>query len=136
MEGQDADGATMEGEGFEVRSAGWSTAVQTSEQAAAAVLRTEAFAADRGHRVHSIGVTWSDDADTEASLLLKSLSDSGFDNIVPVRLSEATDALARGIAEVTGYRPPPSASSNLNSSSRWSFRTTKVRCRPRSITPS
>ena len=103
VEGQDADGTTLEGEGFEVRSHGWSGAVQTSEQAAAAVLRTEAFAADRGHRVHSIGVTWSDDADAEASLLLKSLSDSGFDNIVPVRLSEATDALARGIAEVTGY---------------------------------
>ncbi len=103
MEGQDADGATLDGEGFEVRSRGWSSVLQTSEQAAAAVLRTEAIAADRGHRVHSIGVTWSDDADTEASLLLKSLSDSGFDNVVRVRLSEATDALARGIAEVTGY---------------------------------
>lgn len=103
VEGQDADGASMDGEGFEVRSRGWSSALQTSEQAAAAVLRTEAIAADRGHRVHSIGVTWSDDADAEASLLLKSLSDSGFDNIVRVRLSEATDALARGIAEVTGY---------------------------------
>ncbi|WP_137149166.1 hypothetical protein [Mycolicibacterium sp. CR10] len=103
VEGQDADGATMDGEGFEVRSHGSSSARHTSEQAAAAVLRTEAIAAERGHRVHSIGVTWSDDADTEASLLLKSLSDSGFDNIVPIRLSEATDALARGIAEVTGY---------------------------------
>lgn len=100
VEGQDADGTTMKGSGFEISDQG---AVQTSEQAAAAVLRTEAIAARRGHRVHSIGVTWSDDADTEASLLLKSLSDSGFDNIVPVRLSEATDALARGIAEMTGY---------------------------------
>lgn len=103
VEGQDGDGATMDGEGFEVRTRGSSSALHTSEQAAAAVLRTEAVAARRGHRVHSIGVTWSDDADTEASLLLKSLSDSGFDNIVPIRLSEATDALARGIAEVTGY---------------------------------
>jgi len=34
---------------------------------------------------------------------LKSLSDSGFDNVVPVRLPDATDALARGIAEVIGY---------------------------------
>src|SRR5262249_26069792 len=56
------------------------------------------------HRLHSIGVTWSDDANTEASLLLKSLSNSGFDNVVPVRLPEATEALARGIAEVVGYR--------------------------------
>ncbi|MGZ8802099.1 MAG: DUF7159 family protein [Mycobacterium sp.] len=103
VEGQDADGATMDGDGFEVSARGSSSALQTSEQATAAVLRTEAIAASQGHRVHSIGVTWSDDAGTEASLLLKSLSDSGFDNIVPVRLSEATDALARGIAEVTGY---------------------------------
>ena len=100
--GQDGDGITLDGDGFEVRRP--STAVQTSERAAAAVRRTEAFAADHGRRVHSIGVTWSDDADTEASLLLKSLSDSGFDNIVPVRLSEATDALARQIAQILGYQ--------------------------------
>jgi len=47
-------------------------------------------------------VTWSEDANTEASLL-KSLTDSGFDNVVPVRLPEATEALARGIAEVIGH---------------------------------
>ncbi|MCW2563126.1 MAG: hypothetical protein JWQ31_1686 [Mycobacterium sp.] len=104
VEGQDADGATMDRDAFEVRSRGRATALQTSEQAAAAVLRSEAIAATHGHRLHSIGVTWSDDADAEASLLLKSLSDSGFDNVVPVRLPDATDALARGIAEVIGYR--------------------------------
>ena len=101
VQGQDGEGATA---GFEVDARGSWSALETSEQAAAAVLRTEALAAGRGHRVHSIGVTWSDEADKEASLLLKSLSDSGFDNIVPVRLSEATDALARGIAQVAGYR--------------------------------
>ncbi len=103
VEGQDADGPTMDRDAFEVGSRGRSSALQTSEQAAAAVLRSEAIAATRGHRLHSIGVTWSDDADAEASLLLKSLTDSGFDNVVPVRLPEATEALARGIAEVIGY---------------------------------
>ena len=104
VQGQDADGATMDGAEFEVDAMALSGALQTSEQAAAAVLRTEAIAAGQGHRVQSIGVTWSDEADAEASLLLKSLSDSGFDNVIPVRLSEATDALARGIAAVAGYR--------------------------------
>ncbi|AFM17622.1 hypothetical protein Mycch_2861 [Mycolicibacterium chubuense NBB4] len=104
VEGQDADGVAVDGERFELPRRGSAGAVATSEQAAAAVVRTEALAADRGQRVQSIGVTWSDDADTEASLLLKSLSASGYDNIVPVRLSEATDALARGIADVMGYR--------------------------------
>ena len=49
----------------------------TSEQATAAVLRTEAIAATRGVRFHSIGVTWSDEADDQASLLMRSLSESG-----------------------------------------------------------
>jgi hypothetical protein len=103
VEGQDADGATVDREAFEIVSGRHSTPVDTSEQAAAAVLRTEAIAATRGQRLHSIGVTWSDGADAEASLLLKSLNDCGFDNVVPVRLPAATEALAWGIAEVIGY---------------------------------
>ena len=104
VEGQDADGATMDKDEFAVHDRGLVSAVNTSEKAAAAVLRTEAIAAARGHRLHSIGVTWSEDADTEASLLLESLSESGFDNVVAVRLPEATEALARGIASVIGYK--------------------------------
>ena len=96
VEGLDADGATVDRDAFEVRSRGHSTALQTSEKAAAAVLRSEAIAATHGHRLHSIGVTWSDDADAEASLLLKSLTDSGFANVMAVRLPDATAALARG----------------------------------------
>ena len=103
VEGQDADGSTVDREAFEIVSGRHSTPLQTSEQAAAAVLRTEAIAATRGQRLHSIGVTWSDGADTEASLLLKSLNECGFDNVVPVRLPEATEALAWGVAEVIGY---------------------------------
>ncbi len=93
----------MDRDAFDVHSRGHSTALQTSEKAAAAVLRSEAIAATHGHRLHSIGVTWSDDADAEASLLLKSLTDSGYANVVAVRLPDATEALARGIAEVIGF---------------------------------
>ncbi|TRW82452.1 hypothetical protein FK535_13790 [Mycolicibacterium sp. 018/SC-01/001] len=93
VEGQDADGSAMTGSGFEVA---------TSQQAAEAVRRTEELAAQRGQRVQSIGLTWSDDARAQASLLLKELSGRGH-NIVPVQLSEATDAVARGIADVMGY---------------------------------
>ncbi len=104
VEGQDADGSTVDREAFEIVSGRHATPHQASEQAAAAVLRAEAIAASRGQRLHSIGVTWSDGADNEASLLLKSLSDCGLDNVVPVRLPEATEALAWGIAEVIGYQ--------------------------------
>lgn len=103
VEGQNADGSTVDREAFEIVSGRHSTPFHTSEQAAAAVLRTEAIAATRGQRLRSIGVTWSDGADAEASLLLKSLNECGFDNVVPVRLPEATEALAWGIAEVIGY---------------------------------
>ena len=104
VEGQDADGSTVDREAFEIVFGRHSTPLAASEQAAAAVLRTEEIAASRGQRLHSIGVTWSDGADREASLLMKSLTDSGFDNVVPIRLPEATEALAWGIAEVIGYQ--------------------------------
>jgi hypothetical protein len=102
VEGQDADGATVDREAFEIPRRRRSTAAEISEEAAAAVLRTEATAATRGQRLHSIGVTWSDDADHEASLLMRSLTERGFQNVVPVQLPEATEALAWGVAEVIG----------------------------------
>lgn len=97
--GQDADGATMDRDSFAVETG----AAPSSEQATAAVLRTEAMAATRGLRLHSIGVTWSEDADVEASMLVRSLAESGFENVVAIRMPEATEALARGIADVLGY---------------------------------
>jgi hypothetical protein len=104
VEGQGGDGSTVDREAFEIVSGRHSTPRQASDQAAAAVLRTKSIAASRGQRLHSIGVTWSDGADFEASLLLKSLTECGFDNVVPVRLPEATEALAWGIAEIIGHR--------------------------------
>jgi hypothetical protein len=100
VEGHDADGATVDHDAFEIHHG----TQPTSEQATAAVLRTEAIAANRGIRLHSIGVTWSEDADQQASLLMQSLSDSGFENVVPIRFPEATEALARGMADVIGYQ--------------------------------
>jgi hypothetical protein len=99
VEGHEADGATMDRDAFEVHS----DARHTSEQAAEAIRRTEASAANRGVRLHSIGVTWSEDADDQASALMRSLSECGFDNVVAIRMPEATEALARGIADVIGY---------------------------------
>lgn len=99
VEGHEADGATMDRDAFDVPNG----AQHTSDQAAEAVRRAEASAANRGVRLHSIGVTWSEDADDQASALMQSLSEYGFDNVVAIRLPEATEALARGIADVIGY---------------------------------
>lgn len=99
VEGLDGDGATMDGNAFGALDG----AVHTSEQATAAIRRSRDLAESRGLRLHSIGVTWSQDADAEASMLVRSLSEAGFDNVVPIRMPEATEALARGIAEVIGH---------------------------------
>ncbi|MUL78621.1 hypothetical protein [Mycolicibacterium sp. CBMA 226] len=93
VEGNDVDGFTMDHDAVEIMNSG---------DATAAVLRSEALAATRGLRLKSIGLTWSDDADVEASMLMQSLSESGFDNVVPVRFPEANEAVARGIAEALG----------------------------------
>jgi hypothetical protein len=103
VEGRDADGTILDHDDFEVRPATGLQAVHTSEQASAAVLDAQTAAARYDQRLHVVGVTWSDEAAAEAALLLESLTDAGFDNIVPVRLHDACDMLARAIAPVVGY---------------------------------
>jgi hypothetical protein len=81
VEGQDADGATVDRDTFDVGFRGRASAAQTSEQAAAAVLRSEAIATTRG-TVSIPSVSPGRRRQHRASLLLKS-TDSGFDNVVP-----------------------------------------------------
>ncbi|WP_082682818.1 hypothetical protein [Mycobacterium sp. GA-1285] len=102
VEGQDADGATIDREAIEIPPTRRSSPRHTADEAAAAVLRTEALAASHGHRLRPIGVTWSEDAQAEASLLLRSLRECGVDNVVAVRLPEAAEALAWDVAELIG----------------------------------
>ncbi len=103
VEGRDADGTILDHDDFEVRPATGLQAVYTSEQASAAVLDAQAAAAGHDQRMHVVGVTWSDEAAAESALLLETLNDAGFDNIVPVRLHDACDMLARAIAPMIGY---------------------------------
>jgi hypothetical protein len=103
VEGRSADGTILDHDDFEVRPATGLQAVYTSEQASAAVLDAQSAAAGCDQRLHVVGVTWSDEAAAEAALLLESLTDAGFDNVVPVRLHDACDMLARAIAPVVGY---------------------------------
>lgn len=103
VEGPDIDGTTVDREAFEITPGRHANPQQVCEQAAAAVLQTEEAAVARGQRLHSIGVTWSDDADGVGALLIRSLTECGFDSVMPIRLSEATEALAWGVAEVIGY---------------------------------
>jgi hypothetical protein len=103
VEGRDADGTILDHDDFQVGSGSGVRAVNTSAQTSAAVLDAQATAVDHDHRLHVIGVTWSDEAAAEAALLLESLTDAGFDNVVPIRLHQACDMLAQAIAPVVGY---------------------------------
>lgn len=99
VEGDGTDSSTRGHDAFGVHRGGFSP-VTTSAFVAEALSRTQAIA--QGQHLQAIRVTWSDDAAIEASLLLESLADMGFDNVVPIRLPEATEAFARGIGEVIG----------------------------------
>jgi hypothetical protein len=103
VEGRDAGGTILDHDYFAVPPAAGVQAVYTSERASAAVLDAQGVAAGHDQRLHVVGVTWSDESAAEAALLLESLTDAGFDNVVPIRLHDACDMLARAIAPVVGY---------------------------------
>ncbi len=102
-EGHGADGTILDHEELALRAGGGVRAVSTAEQVANEILRVDALAAASDHRLRVIGVTWNDEAAAESALLLEALTDASFDNVVPVRLLDAAETLARAIAPVIGY---------------------------------
>lgn len=96
-DGSADDDAALDHDAFDV------DAGDTSQHAVA-VRGAQAIAAATGHEIRSIGVTWTHDVDAEAKQLMDSLRESGYDNIVEVRLSQATKAWAQGIGRQLGYR--------------------------------
>lgn len=102
VEGFGADGEIMDQDAIDIPTRRGATAISTSEYVAGAMSRTRAMA--NGRQPHTIGVTWSDNSQLEASLVLSSLTDAGFDNVVAVRSPEAGEALARGIGRAVGYQ--------------------------------
>jgi hypothetical protein len=103
-EGHGADGTIANHRELALRAGRGVRAVSTAEQVADEVLRVDALAAASDHHLRVIGVTWNDEASAQAALLLEALTDAGFDNVVPVRLLEAVETLARAIAPVIGYQ--------------------------------
>ena len=103
VDGRDADGTIVDHDEFATRTGGGLRAVKTSKQVTAAVSHADATANARARRLHAIAVTWSDDAAAEAALVFETLTAAGFDNVVPVRLVQAAETLARGLAPAIGY---------------------------------
>ncbi|BBZ44041.1 DUF7159 family protein [Mycobacterium parmense] len=102
-EGHGADGTILDHQELALQAGRGVQAVSTAEQVAGEVLRIDAAATQNDRRLRVIGVTWNDEAAAQAALLMEALTDAGFDNVVPVRLLEAVETLARAIAPVIGY---------------------------------
>ncbi|SOJ55472.1 hypothetical protein MSIMFB_02958 [Mycobacterium simulans] len=102
-EGHGADGTILDHHELELHGGHGVRAVRTAQQVAAEVWRAREVATAGDHRLRVIGVTWNDEASAQAALLLEALTDAGFDNVVPVRMLDAVETLARAIAPVIGY---------------------------------
>ena len=63
----------------------------------------EVIAAVGDNRLHAVGVTWTNEAEAEASILLEALAARDLENVIAISELEAADALATGIAERAGY---------------------------------
>jgi hypothetical protein len=63
----------------------------------------DVIAAVGENRLHAVGVTWANEAESAASTLLDALADRGLDNVITVSEEEAADALSMGIADRGGY---------------------------------
>jgi hypothetical protein len=87
------DAFTLDHDAFDVQSGAEGTAPDTSKHTAAA-RGAQAIATASGHKVGSVQMTWSEDIEADATALLKSLADLGFDNVVPIPLNQATQTWA------------------------------------------
>lgn len=63
----------------------------------------DVIAAVGDNRLHAVGVTWTNEAEAQASTVLETLADRGLENVIAISELEAADALASGIAERAGY---------------------------------
>src|SRR4051794_8132979 len=102
VEGDKADGSIVDHDVFDVTAAdGTATSSNAAEQVVEAVLGTKESAAEGGHHLKSIGVTWSDHA--EASILRDTLAARGIEGVMLVSDGHAAGALAQAVGRAVGY---------------------------------
>ncbi|WP_244184978.1 DUF7159 family protein [Mycobacterium scrofulaceum] len=101
LEGEYADGATVEEDVFDVATADEAATASASDQVLAAILGTQEGAADAGLEVSSIGVTWTDQL--EAAALHDALTAHRIENVMLVSAFLAATALAQNVGAAMGY---------------------------------
>ncbi|EUA16000.1 hypothetical protein I553_0975 [Mycobacterium xenopi 4042] len=101
VEGENADGATVDEDHFEVAVDGDSATAAAADQVIAAILGTREAALEAGYQLTSTGVTWTDAQD--APVLRDALDSRQIDGVMLVGPLLATAALAQTVGTALGY---------------------------------
>ena len=101
VEGENADGATVDHDVFDITAIEGSATSSASDHVIAAVLGTQEGAIAAGHHLVSTGVTWTDHA--EAAVLREALVARGIDDVMLVSELHAAAALAQAVGRAVGY---------------------------------
>ncbi len=101
VEGEKADGVTVDHDVFDVHTADGSATSGAADQVVAAVLGTQESAAASGHHLKSIGVTWTHHSD--AAALRDALTARGIDDVMLVSATHAAASLAQAVGRAIGY---------------------------------
>ncbi len=101
VEGENADGVTVDEDGFDVNAAADAPTINAADQVVSAILGTQEGAVDSGYQVRSIGVTWTDPL--EAAALRDALAARKVENVMLVSSFLAAAALAQVVGSSVGY---------------------------------
>ncbi len=101
LEGENADGATVEEDVFDVADVDDAATATGPDQVLSAILGTREGAGDAGLELSSIGVTWTDQL--EAVALRDALAAHRIDNVMLVSAFLAAAALAQNVGGAMGY---------------------------------
>jgi uncharacterized membrane protein YgcG len=101
VEGQNADGATVDEDGFAVTAVGGSATSSAADRVLAAILGTRESAAQGDFQLTSTGVTWTDPL--EAAALRDALAAHKVENVMLVSAFLAAAALAQVAGSAVGY---------------------------------
>jgi hypothetical protein len=101
VEGERADGVTIESEAFDTAAPESIPKPSPTEQVSNAILATQQNALANGHHLVVSGVTW--DGPTQQAELRESMTARGLDDVVLVPEQSAAGALAQTIGRALGY---------------------------------
>ncbi|MCW2663124.1 MAG: hypothetical protein JWP83_4276, partial [Mycobacterium sp.] len=101
VEGENADGATVEEDEFDVTAADDAATASAPDRVVAAILGTREGAADAGLELSAIGVTCTDQL--EAAALRDALAAHKIENVMLVSAFLAAAALAQNVGGAVGY---------------------------------